>query len=67
MTEGSHQLVETDRIEILRLILESEQKRSFTYNEAQEVGDSLISFFDILATAEWPGSEELVAQNAMRI
>jgi hypothetical protein len=47
--EGNTQLAEDDRIESLRLILEHEQKRSIEYKEAQEIGDSLISFFEVLA------------------
>lgn len=38
-----------DQFEHLRLILESEQQRTVTYGEAVEVGDSLLSFFQILA------------------
>ncbi len=47
--EGNTQESVTDRAEALRLILESEQHRSVTYGEALEVGQSLISFFEILA------------------
>jgi hypothetical protein len=39
----------SDQFEHLRLILESEQRRAVTYSEAVEVGDSLLSFFQILA------------------
>ena len=38
-----------DRIESLRKILEAEQHRRITYNEASEVGESLIAFFGVLA------------------
>jgi hypothetical protein len=47
--EGNTQLAQDDQIESLRLILEHEQNRSIEYTEAQEVGESLISFFEILA------------------
>lgn len=43
------QVTEMDRIECLRLILEAEQGRSVTYEEALEVGESLICFFEVLA------------------
>ena len=38
-----------DRIESLRLILEHEQSRSIAYDEALEIGESLISFYEVLA------------------
>lgn len=40
-----------DRTECLRVILESKQGRSITYDEAEEVGESLISFFEVLGEA----------------
>ena len=46
--EGNNQTVEKDRVEILRLILEREQERTVTRDEAAEVAESLISFFEIL-------------------
>ncbi len=48
-TEGNNQTVETDRVEALRLILERQQSRTITYEEAQEVGESLICLFEVLA------------------
>jgi hypothetical protein len=48
-TEGNNKTLENDRIESLRLILEREQKRTISYDEALEIGESLISFFVILA------------------
>lgn len=47
--EGINQPSNNDQIESLRLILEREQERPFTYEEAQEVGESLIAFFEVLA------------------
>ena len=47
--EGNSQTIETERIEQLRAILESEQCRPVTYDEALEVGESLINFFEVLA------------------
>ena len=50
MLPGSKtQLTEGNQIESLRLILEREQCRLVTYEEAQEVGDSLIAFYELLA------------------
>lgn len=46
--EGNNQTVEKDRVEILRLILEREQGRPVTRDEAVEVAESLISFFEVL-------------------
>lgn len=39
----------TDTIELLRGILAKEQQRPVGYGEAQEVGASLIEFYQILA------------------
>lgn len=50
--EGIKQTTENDRVEALRLILESEQNRTITYVEAQDIADSLISFFEVLAQTE---------------
>lgn len=41
-----------DEVEALRLILENEQKRAITYDEALEIGESLISYFKTLANQE---------------
>jgi len=38
-----------EQIESLRRILEAEQGKSFTYEEALEIGQSLIDFFVLLA------------------
>lgn len=40
---------EKERIESLRLILTQEQHRTVSYEEASEVGESLISFFIVLS------------------
>ena len=47
--EGSKQFSHNDRTERLRLILEHEQGRPISYDEAQELGESLINFFEVLA------------------
>lgn len=40
------------RIESLRHVLEFNQGRSVSYNEAEEIGESLITFFEVLAQDE---------------
>ena len=47
--EGKNQTLDASGIESLRLILERQQRRPVTYEEALEVGESLISFFMVLA------------------
>ena len=39
----------TDTIEILRCILEREQCRPVQYGEAREIGDTLVTFYELLA------------------
>ncbi len=41
--------VNNERIEELRQILESEQSRPVTHEEAKEVGESLIAIYKVLA------------------
>jgi hypothetical protein len=50
--EGSNQTQEKDKVEVLRLILEREQGRPVAYDEALEVAESLISFFEVLIQKE---------------
>ena len=57
--EGNNQIAESDRFEALRLILEGQQSRTITYGEALEVGESLISFFEVLATED----EQVLVEN----
>jgi hypothetical protein len=50
MSQDARETIQlSDQFEHLRLILESEQNRPVTYSEAVDVGDSLLSFFHILA------------------
>ncbi len=49
ITEGKNQKLATDQVESLRTILERKQKRHITSDEAAEVGQSLIDFFELLA------------------
>lgn len=45
---GNIQTEMGSRIESLRLILEHEQSRPVTNNEALDIGESLITFFEVL-------------------
>jgi hypothetical protein len=46
--EGNNQFVEVDRVEDLRNILERQQSKMVTREEALEIGESLITFFELL-------------------
>jgi hypothetical protein len=43
-------MIQAERIESLRHILMCEQQNSITSDEAQEIGESMLSFFEILAS-----------------
>lgn len=47
-TEGNNQQ-KYDSIEALRLILERKQNREVAYEEALDIGESLVTFFEVLA------------------
>ena len=38
-----------DNVEVLRQILARQQQREIGYDEAQDIGDSLIEFYEVLA------------------
>ncbi len=40
---------DVDRIEVLREILSTKEQKDISYGEAEEVGASLIAFFELLA------------------
>lgn len=40
--------ISDERYEELRLILEKQNGRSYTFEEAKEIGDGLIDFFSLL-------------------
>lgn len=46
--EGISQAVKMDRIEALRHILEHQQSRLVSYEEAKDIGEGLIMFFETL-------------------
>lgn len=52
--EGNNSGDEGESIERLRLILEREQSRPITPDEAAEVGESLLTFFQILGEQDAP-------------
>jgi hypothetical protein len=65
ISEGNTQSSESERIERLRMILEQEQGRPVTYGEALEVGESLISFYEVLADDTEPTNQgQLVLSGA---
>lgn len=47
--EGNKTTIPTDRVEQLRRILEREQKRPISYDEAFNVANLLLSYYDNLA------------------
>lgn len=47
--EGSQHIAVSSSIEYLRCILQKQQNRAIAYEEAQDVADSLMSFFEVLA------------------
>lgn len=46
--EGSEHMTENDRVEQLRVILERQQAKPVTREEASEIGQSLLIFFQVL-------------------
>lgn len=50
--EGNKQALEDDRVESLRLLLERQQQRAISYEEALDVGETLVNFFELLAENE---------------
>lgn len=54
--EGSNLQQAPSTIEALRVILEGEQSRSISLDEAAEIAESLLTFFEILGT---PKEDEL--------
>ncbi len=41
--------LDCDRVEALRQILTCQQHRQVSYDEAQDIGDSLVEFYQVLA------------------
>jgi len=46
--EGNNQFIKVDSVEDLRNILERQQSKVVTREEALEIGESLITFFELL-------------------
>ncbi len=59
-SENSDKLTGLDSTESLRLILEVEQGRPVTCEEAREVGESLICFFEVLADDSYAHQESIL-------
>lgn len=49
MNEGKNSVTPDNSVEALRVILEDEQARAVEYEEADEIGSSLLELFQILA------------------
>ena len=49
LAEGKYQKFSVGQTEVLRVILEREQNRSVEPSEANEVGQALLAFYEILA------------------
>jgi hypothetical protein len=64
-TERNNQGFGGETIERLRLILERKQSRSVTLDEATEVGEGLLSFFQILG--EQPGLDSSEEQTELAL
>lgn len=60
-TEGNNQTSETDKVETLRRILGRQQSRDISYEEARDIGESLICFFEVLADETY--IEQLAFEN----
>lgn len=63
--EGNNQTSQTDKIEALRCILEREQTRTVSYEEAQEVGEALICFFEVMADDSFAEQQILEKEGVM--
>ena len=48
--EGIQSKNKEDRFELLRGILEHEQHQAVTYSDAKAIGESLLSFYEVLAS-----------------
>jgi hypothetical protein len=57
-TEGIAYTLKNENIESLRLILQHEQNQPINHDEAQSIGESLISFFSTLAEDDTDSFEE---------
>ena len=62
--EGNQQTQDVDKIECLRHILERQQSRVVTSEEATEIGESLIAFYELLGENPVPVDEQFSAESA---
>ena len=56
--EGIRLKVKSTDAEALQQILEVEQKRPLSIDEAQDIGESLLSFFSLLSSSDAEFTEE---------
>lgn len=49
-TQEGSKSVSVDSIELLRSLLEAQQSRSVGYEEAAEIGESLLAFYEVLGS-----------------
>ena len=54
MSEGKNQTTTSKAIESLKDILEHELSREVAYEEAAEIGESLIDFYELLGLEDQP-------------
>lgn len=59
-TRGDATDRDADKVEQLRLILQNEQSHLVTYEEAADIGESLISFFEVLADDSFAEQQTLI-------
>jgi predicted ATPase len=60
LQEGNSETTERERVEALRRILEREQGRPVSFEEASEVAESLVSFYEVLGAevqVEWSSGQ----------
>lgn len=49
IAEGSYQKLAVSQVESLRVILQNKQRRQVDVSEAAEVGQTLMTFYEVLA------------------
>lgn len=50
--------INDEKYEELRLILEKQNRRTYTFEEAKEIGDGLVEFFIVLSQLDNEGASE---------
>jgi hypothetical protein len=69
--EGNNQILKPEMVLSLQRILQRQQRRAVVYEDAQEIGESLVVFYELLADesgADGPVLKvELAGDNEQRI